>query len=111
MRSPSNCQILRKAADPVQPVNADGETPAVDAISAYPNPAIDKITIAVPWKAQQTTPVDLYDVNGKVVASTNLQTGHWKTEMDLKAIHDGVYIVRVMNGGLINTVKVVVMRK
>lgn len=109
-RSPQNCQIARVAMDPVTPTNQDLDEPTVSKLTTYPNPAEDRITVALPEKAIETTPIVLYDINGKVVANQSLMIGQWKTEIDVQQLNEGVYLIRVLNGDTISSAKVIVLR-
>jgi hypothetical protein len=109
-RNPQRCQIARVAMDPVTPSNQDLDEPTVSKLTTYPNPAEDRITVALPNKVIETTPIVLYDINGKVVASQSLTIGQWKTEIDLQHLNEGVYIIRVLNGDTISSAKVIVLR-
>jgi hypothetical protein len=109
-RNPQRCQIARVAMDPVTPSNQDLDEPTVSKFTTYPNPAEDRITVALPNKVIETTPIVLYDINGKVVASQSLTIGQWKTEIDLQHLNEGVYIIRVLNGDTLSSAKVIVLR-
>lgn len=109
-RNPQRCQIARVAMDPVTPTNQDLDEPTVSKLTTYPNPAEDRITVALPEKVSQATPVILYDVNGKVVASQLLSVGQWKAEIDVQKLTEGIYIVRVLNGETLSSAKVIVLR-
>ncbi|MBI3219200.1 MAG: T9SS type A sorting domain-containing protein [Bacteroidetes bacterium] len=109
-RNPNNCQIARVAMEPEAPTNQDLDEPTVSHLTTYPNPAEDRITVALPNKVIETTPIVLYDINGKVVASQSLSIGQWKTEINLQHLNEGVYIIRVLNGDTMSSAKVIVLR-
>ncbi|MBS1559671.1 MAG: T9SS type A sorting domain-containing protein [Bacteroidetes bacterium] len=109
-----NCryQLRIDAGNPLpdSPV-PDSELPTVDTITAYPNPASSIIDVAVPWRAMEDTPVLLYDLYGTPVATTILKKGEWKTVINVSGYAEGMYIVRLVTGDLINVTKVMVIHK
>jgi|GEM_PF-5925228 len=89
----------------------DSDLPSVKEMTVYPNPAVDIITVAVPWYAKEDTQVFMYDMFGKVATTTMLRKGEWKIELSVTNFTDGLYVVRIGNSDLINAVKVVVEHK
>jgi hypothetical protein len=83
----------------------------VSEITAYPNPASDLVTVAVPWIALDDTPVLLNDMFGNSLNASNLKRGEWKTDISTVGLSDGLYFMRVVTGGLINVTKVMVVHK
>ena len=82
------------------------ERPGVKELSAFPNPANNLITVAMPVKMENETPVLLYDMFGKTVNQGSIPKGEWKTDLSVTDLPDGIYVVRVGNGALINATKV-----
>ena len=58
----------------------------LDVVSVYPNPVMDKLTV----KAENLQSVELYNLTGQLVLSTS------EMEIDMEAMADGVYVVRVV---------------
>ncbi|GHN02786.1 hypothetical protein WSM22_42750 [Cytophagales bacterium WSM2-2] len=111
-----SCSFARIGASHPEDANVEGPTmeldlPAVKELTAYPNPATTTITVAVPWKAKEATEVLLYDMFGKLVTTSVLKKNEWKIEISVINCAEGLYVVRVGNNDLINTVKVMVMHK
>ncbi|HEY0655221.1 MAG TPA: MBG domain-containing protein [Chryseosolibacter sp.] len=107
-RSGWNCTYARtrdeQAEDPVR-TNEVEEEP-VKALTAYPNPANDIVTIAMPRKMEVNTPVYLFDLHGRARASGEIKAGEWKTEISIAHIPDGMYLAKVGERNLLNVVKV-----
>ncbi|MBP6091876.1 MAG: T9SS type A sorting domain-containing protein, partial [Crocinitomicaceae bacterium] len=73
-------------------------------VSVYPNPVNSMLNVLTSEDAQ----VELSDMSGRVVLSVaNVLAGE-KIEMDVKTLSNGVYMLKVWNGGFISTSKVVV---
>jgi hypothetical protein len=110
-RVPSGCALTRMANPPMlSPQNQDVDPPTVTELSAYPNPASDLVTVAMPLRMSKDTPVFIYDFLGNPLVQSNLKTGEWKTEISITNIADGLYVIKVGNTGVINVTKLVVMR-
>lgn len=90
--------------DSVQP-----EEPGVSELSAFPNPASDRLTIAMPFKMKTETPVILYDRFGKQMITGEIKGGESQTELAVNELTNGVYIVRVGKGALLNTRKITIL--
>lgn len=67
----------------------------INEFSIAPNPASRSLSIALPSTIQKSS-INIYDVLGKKVLSTELSNTHTKS-IDVSAWQDGVYIVRVSN--------------
>lgn len=73
-------------------------------VSVYPNPVNSMLNVLTSENAQ----IELSDMSGRVVlAVANVLAGE-KLEMDVKTLSNGVYMLKVWNGGFISTSKVVV---
>jgi type IX secretion system substrate protein len=55
---------------------------------------------------ENETPVLLYDMFGKTVNNSSIPKGEWKTDLSVTDLPDGIYVVRVGTGALINATKV-----
>ncbi len=71
--------------EPVLVVN-----PNKSAISIYPNPALDKLSLN---SSEVVRSIELYDISGKLLMSVNPESMH--IELDLSRIEGGTYIVKV----------------
>jgi len=81
-------------------------SPEVRDITAYPNPTSDIVTVAVPWVADEETPIMFMDILGKELSSFVLKKGTWKSEISTKKFSDGIYFIKV--AGNKSSVRVVV---
>ncbi len=79
----------------------------------YPNPFNPTTTIA--FELAQDTKVNLaiYDILGKKVVTlidNYLPAGHYKKDWNASSLSSGVYFIRLYDGNIIKTVKVMVMK-
>ena len=111
----SPCYLARVAVGERVPCAAqqsmDGAVSEVETLTGYPNPSSDILTVATPWIAKEDTQVQLYDMFGKLLTNAALKKGEWKTDLSVSNCADGLYVVKVGNGDLINAVKVMVVHK
>lgn len=115
----SPCAYCRIAADHSADGSIDSpqsptrelDPSTVKEMTAYPNPAADVVTIAMPWNAKEDTRVVMYDMFGKPLVNGILKKGEWKTDLSVRDCAQGLYLVNVGNGDLINSIKVMVVRK
>lgn len=81
-------------------------------IAAYPNPAVDVLTVELASAENNAVTIELMDLSGKVVTRqenvTMVNANQYK--VDLTGIEKGLYIVKVTNGDEISTTKVTVSR-
>ena len=68
-------------------------------ISIYPDPASDNITIVIPQKAT----IEISNIQGQIIKS--LKTKDNKTDIDISAFANGVYIIRAQTDSGITTKK------
>lgn len=61
------------------------------AISTYPNPAVDKVTVECSGTTMET--VAFYDMNGRMVQSENVTSN--KIEVSVSGMQPGIYILKV----------------
>jgi hypothetical protein len=74
-------------------------------ISIYPNPATDNITIDASKLQFANLNLRMYDVVGNLILEKN--TGNNKTDLNVSALPNGVYIIEIMTGKGITAKKVV----
>ncbi|MGH2552987.1 MAG: T9SS type A sorting domain-containing protein, partial [Chitinophagaceae bacterium] len=73
-------------------------------VSVFPNPVAHKVSLTIP-NIKGTADVKVFDMQGKMVMQTT--TGNINSEMDLSKLSSGVYIMKVMNNGKEEMVKLV----
>ena len=73
----------------------------------FPNPATDQIFISTPNSECPTT-ATLYDLNGKMVKTMTISQG--VNTMDVNALPNGTYILRIANSRYAESKKVVIAR-
>jgi len=69
----------------------DPET--VSQLAVYPNPATDNLTIEFPVFGINDKTIEILDLNGKIVATTNFSS--FKVNMDISGLSNGVYFLRL----------------
>lgn len=74
------------------------------ALSIYPNPATNQLSVAFANNKLIET-VTLFDMNGKVVAIHNLFNG--QSTINIENVESGMYIVSVLSGNTIHTQKLI----
>ncbi len=80
-------------------------------LTAYPNPASDVVTIAMPFIAAEDTPIVFNDAFGNVLKTITLKQGEKKIDISTAELLNGLYLVRVGKGGLNKFIKVMVVHK
>jgi hypothetical protein len=75
-------------------------------ITVYPNPASDFIAVQTQM-AEQNFKVELIDELGKVVLTQTLYQGSTMCYFDIQTLYSGVYFVKISNGNLSSTSKVI----
>ncbi len=69
----------------------DPET--VEQLAIYPNPATDNLTIEFPVFGIDDKTIEILDLNGKIVATT--QFSSFKVNVDVSGLSNGVYFLRL----------------
>ncbi|MCC6690813.1 MAG: T9SS type A sorting domain-containing protein [Bacteroidia bacterium] len=86
--------------------NSTGSNP----IQIYPNPANDKLNIALHLEADQTGSIFIYDLTGKLML-TSVLTGSNNSEVSTSLLSDGLYIYKVaINDSPVSTGKLSIIR-
>lgn len=83
------------------------ETKSAAALSVYPNPANDLLTIN--YKAGGNTVASLYALTGALIWSGDLKEG--LNTIDISALPQGVYLLKADTAGLTVTCKVTVLKQ
>ena len=74
-----------------------------NAITMYPNPADNKVTITNSSNLALETAM-IYDISGKLISRINLQDMQGEKVIDVSEYSSGVYLVRIL-GDQASTVK------
>jgi hypothetical protein len=80
------------------------------AISIYPNPASQTLTIDMQNAVSVTSIINLYDVSGKLVFSLNktIENGNSLTEINVNSLTSGFYYLTVEDGTNVKREKIIV---
>jgi hypothetical protein len=90
-----------------------GDRPVVhqpqSSILIYPNPTSESCTIALPTTIDKMTTIEMIDVMGRIVKTQTVDTkvNGRNVEIDMTGIPSGVYLVRVSDGSVIYSGRVV----
>ena len=78
-------------------------------LNIYPNPANDQVTVYVD-NLQNGAEVRIVDMLGKTVGSYSIAGGDNKVDIDLSALAEGVYLVRIVSNNNIATERLIINR-
>ena len=79
-------------------------------INIFPNPSADLITIQMDNLVKEDYTVELLDIAGKILHTTQLNKGSTIAYFDTQALYGGTYLVKISNGSAQTTQKVVVKK-
>jgi len=82
------------------------KTNNLNALSIYPNPATNAVSITIPEK--QPASVSLYNLTGQLIISRNIKAGQTTSVIDVSTLLKGIYFCRVDINGKVVTKKIVV---
>jgi hypothetical protein len=66
----------------------------------YPNPATDRLTVKFGEMLKSEADISIYDVRGIIVRSYKAGTGESEFRIENPHLQDGIYLVRVLSGGI-----------
>jgi YHYH protein/Secretion system C-terminal sorting domain len=67
-------------------------------IKIFPNPASDLIAIQIDGLVENNLKIELYDVLGKYIKSTQINAGQSIAYFDVQDVYNGTYFIKVSNG-------------
>ena len=76
--------------------------------NVFPNPASDMIIIQQLGLAVNTISVELLDLQGRVVKTSEIVQGSTFSAFDVSTLYSGTYYVRINNGGAVTTRQVII---
>lgn len=79
--------------------------------SIFPNPATDLIAIQVAGLVDEDLEIELVDLSGKVVSTSQISKGSTIAYFDVQTVYDGIYLVKISNGDLSVSEKVVIIKE
>ena len=79
-------------------------------ITIFPNPASDLIAIQINDLVKDNFKVQLIDLAGKIVSETNIKKGQTIAYFDTEAIYSGIYVIKISNGLLSRSEKIVLKK-
>jgi hypothetical protein len=90
-------------------INTQEDIFAAADFSIMPNPSNGWIEIDLSGYGQRKVQLDLYNLQGKLLRSANIETIKGKEEVDLTSFANGMYLIRVRAEGLPDVTKRVVL--
>ena len=79
-------------------------------IKVFPNPSADLISIQMGDLVKEDYTIELYDIMGKLVKSTQINKGSTIAYFDTQALYAGTYWVKISSGQVQTTRKVVLQK-
>lgn len=81
--------------------NAVNEINVFDQVTLFPNPAADRVTVTFLHEGAGLVNAEVLDANGRRVRTTSLRAVNGPNRMDLElsALPEGLYMLRLDNGG------------
>lgn len=80
-------------------------------ISIFPNPATDLIAIQVAGLVDEDLEIELVNMAGKVVSTSQINKGSTIVYFDVQTVYNGIYLVKISNGEWSLSEKVVLMKE
>jgi hypothetical protein len=87
-------------------------TPQGETTTLYPNPANDQLNLEMNVISDKEVSIVAYDVTGKLMINENrsLSSGNNLMTFDVTNWDNGIYFIRIINEGKVNTMKVMINR-
>jgi hypothetical protein len=79
-------------------------------ISVFPNPTADIIAIQANGLVKDDLQAALYDLSGKLMATSKINKGQTITYFDAQTLYEGTYLVKIYNAEEAVTKKIVIAR-
>ncbi len=94
------------------PVNVHSDESFITAVSIYPNPVKDELTISLTNLQSGMVSLSIYNMDGKLISDKkeNLNQGKTLVTMDVSSYPNGTYFMYINDGGQKINKKIVVMR-
>jgi hypothetical protein len=86
--------------------NVDGN----NAMKIFPNPATNEVTIEMDTNVTSQVSVSISDVQGKVLRTEKANVANRKLNLDVNALTDGIYFLKVGEGSASHYFKIAVER-
>jgi hypothetical protein len=67
-------------------------------LKIIPNPASDLIAIQIGGLVERDLKIEMYDVQGKLIKSTQINTGQSIAYFDVQDVYDGTYFIKISDG-------------
>ena len=100
-----NCEVTYTPVEiPSEPTKVRDFSANNFALSLYPNPATDAITVSVSANKHEEAIIELMDITGKVLKT--VKSNHTQVSMDVSDIVTGVYFVKYSQGNQSRTIRV-----
>ncbi|MHA4807239.1 T9SS type A sorting domain-containing protein [Flavitalea flava] len=82
-------------------------TNKINMAEVYPNPSVNTIKLYLSLSGDQSTDIELYSVDGKRLQTKRVAQSNGVIDIDASAYRPGVYILKVVQGNFVKTIKVI----
>ncbi|MCD4697024.1 MAG: T9SS type A sorting domain-containing protein, partial [Bacteroidales bacterium] len=82
----------------------------IESLQIYPNPAGSVVSLQSAVFSQQSSVVELYDLNGKKLLEIQIPEGMETVEIDVSGLQNGVYFCRITTDETILTKKMIIRK-
>lgn len=79
-------------------------------ITVFPNPSYDLIAIQIGDLVKEDFQAALHDATGKILRLTQINAGQTIGYLDVRTLYDGIYFIKISNGLISKTEKVIIKR-
>lgn len=84
------------------------ETVSADPMGVYPNPAVNEVTVKTAIAGSSVATIKVYDMKGQLVKIEQSAANAAEHKLNVTDMNNGVYVVEVTSGDLVQTTKLVV---
>lgn len=112
VKNASKVQMINEPVTTYNPQTAVVELGNHLKMNVFPNPAGDFVAVQVEGLLRNALSATMYDLNGKLIETVEIQPGSTIAYFDCRTLYSGVYLVSVRaNGEVLGTQKVVVEKE
>jgi len=79
-------------------------------VKVYPNPAKDKVSILFNSDLHEMAQVELYDLKGQMVYSSNAYFSNSYTEINFPNLTNGIYLLKIIIDRKVNSTKLIICK-
>lgn len=111
VRTASKVQTINEAVTTYTPSTATRDLRSDLKLHIFPNPASDFIAVQAVGILRNTVLLQLHDLSGRLVQTTEIQPGSTISYFDCSTLYEGVYLVSVWSNGQLEAAEKVVVQR